>query len=242
MAGEWRELTLDQLGRIVTGKTPSSKGQGYFGGTIPFVTPTDFDGRRIISDTGRYLTEKGAASVAGARIPSRAVMVTCIGSDMGKAAIAGHNCVTNQQINSILVGDDNEPLFVYYNLSWRKAEIRSRASGSAQPILNKSGFGAIEIALPPLPEQRAIAHILGTLDDKIEVNRRMSETLEAMARALFKSWFVDFDPVRAKCRGGVTPPLHWPQHILDFFPARFVDSELGEIPEGWEGGNAWRSH
>jgi type I restriction enzyme, S subunit len=87
------------------------------------------------------------------------------------------------------------------------------------------------IPVPPLPEQRAIAHILGTLDDKIELNRRMNETLEAMARALFKSWFVDFGPVRAKAEGR-DPGL--PKPLADLFPARFVDSELGEIPEGWE--------
>ncbi len=89
----------------------------------------------------------------------------------------------------------------------------------------------LRLPLPPLAEQRAIAHILGTLDDKIELNRRMSETLEAMARALFKSWFVDFDPVRAKAEGrdpGLPPPL------ADLFPDRLVDSELGEMPEGWE--------
>ena len=89
------------------------------------------------------------------------------------------------------------------------------------------------LRIPPVPEQRAIAHILGTLDDKIELNRRMSETLEAMARALFKSWFVDFDPVRAKAEGR-DPGL--PQPLADLFPARLVDSELGEIPEGWEVG------
>ena len=89
----------------------------------------------------------------------------------------------------------------------------------------------IEVPLPPLPEQHAIAHILGTLDDKIELNRRMNQTLEAMARALFKSWFVDFDPVRAKMAGR-DPGL--PKHLADLFPDRMVDSELGPIPEGWE--------
>jgi len=84
--------------------------------------------------------------------------------------------------------------------------------------------------LPDLPEQHAITHILGTLDDKIELNRRMGETLEAMARALFKSWFVDFEPVRAKAEGRDTG---LPESIADLFPARLVDSELGEIPEGW---------
>ena len=95
----------------------------------------------------------------------------------------------------------------------------------------------IELLTPPLPEQRAIAHVLGTLDDKIELNRRMNETLEEMARALFKSWFVDFDPVRAKIdgrwrRGQSLPGL--PAKHYDLFPNRLVNSELGEIPEGWE--------
>ena len=96
-----------------------------------------------------------------------------------------------------------------------------------------SDLARLEVALPPLPEQRAIAHILGTLDDKIELNRRMNETLEAMVHALFKSWFVDFDPVRAKAEGR-DPGL--PKALADLFPARLVDSDLGEIPEGWEVG------
>ena len=161
-------------------------------------------------------------------------MVSCIGSDMGKTAIATNTCVTNQQINSIIVESDNSPLFVYYNLSMRKEEIRAAAGGSAQPILNKSAFGQLDILLPPIPEQRAIAHTLGTLDDKIELNRRMNQTLEEMARALFKSWFVDFDPVRAKMEGR-DPGL--PKDISDLFPDRLVDSDLGPIPEGWEVGS-----
>ena len=95
----------------------------------------------------------------------------------------------------------------------------------------------LEIPLPPLPEQRAIAHVLGTLDDKIELNRRMNETLEEMARALFRSWFVDFDPVRAKMEGrwrsGESLP-GLPADLYDLFPDRLVPSELGDIPEGWE--------
>lgn len=87
------------------------------------------------------------------------------------------------------------------------------------------------LRIPSIDSQRAIAHILGTLDDKIELNWRINETLEAMARALFKSWFVDFNPVRAKAEGR-DPGL--PKHIADLFPSCFVDSELGEIPEGWE--------
>ena len=115
-----------------------------------------------------------------------------------------------------------------------------RASeGTKMPRAQWEYAASLEQPLPPLPEQRAIAHILGTLDDKIELNRRMSETLEAMARALFKAWFVDFEPVRAKLegrwqRGQSLPGL--PAHLYDLFPDRLVDSELGEIPEGWKVG------
>ncbi len=102
---------------------------------------------------------------------------------------------------------------------------------SAQPNASASTMSAAPLRAPrDKTEQRAIAHILGTLDDKIELNRRMNETLEAMARALFKSWFVDFDPVRAKMEGRDTG---LPKHLADLFPDRLVDSELGEIPEGW---------
>ena len=103
--------------------------------------------------------------------------------------------------------------------------------GTSNPTLSRDSFGAQALPLPPLNHQRAIAFILGTLDNKIELNRRMSGTLEAMARTLFKSWFVDFDPVRAKAEGG-DPRL--PKPIADLFPARLVDSESGETPEGWE--------
>ena len=90
------------------------------------------------------------------------------------------------------------------------------------------------LKIPPLPEQRAIAHILGTLDDKIELNRRMNQTLESMARAIFQDWFVDFGPVRAKLEG---QDPYLPSELWDLFPDELVDSELGEIPEGWEVGN-----
>ena len=109
-------------------------------------------------------------------------------------------------------------------------QFHAYANGVTRFGLRKDDILRVEIPLPPLPEQRAIARILGSLDDRIELNRRMNETLEAMARALFKSWFVDFDPVRAKAEGH-DPGL--PDRIADLFPDRLVDSELGEIPEGW---------
>ncbi|MCX6544605.1 MAG: restriction endonuclease subunit S [Acidobacteria bacterium] len=125
----------------------------------------------------------------------------------------------------------NDRRFVYYFFRWMAPRIAGMDVGSANPTLNRNHLHPIEIRWPPLPEQHAIAHILGTLDDKIELNRRMNETLEAMARALFKSWFVDFDPVRAKAEGR-DPGL--PKPLADLFPDSLEQSELGQIPKGWE--------
>ena len=124
---------------------------------------------------------------------------------------------------------DEDTRFLYYALSM--VAIRPFISGSVQAKLSQGNLNKIPVPFPPEQSvRRAIAHILGTLDDKIELNRRMNETLEEMARALFKSWFVDFDPVRRKAEGR-DPGL--PKHLADLFPSRFVDSELCEIPEGW---------
>ena len=129
--------------------------------------------------------------------------------------------------------------FLFYAL--QSAEVRhdllSRATGTTAQGIRQAELRRVLIPLPPLPEQRAIAHVLGSLDDKIELNWRMIETLEAMARALFKSWLVDFEPVRAKMDGQWRPgePLPGlPADLYDLFPDRFVESEFGEIPEGWE--------
>ncbi len=122
--------------------------------------------------------------------------------------------------------------YLFYALSTAHAQrqFHSYANGVTRFGLRKTDIGLIDIPLLPLRKQRTIAHILGTLDDKIELNRRMNATLEAMARALFKSWFVDFDPVRAKMAGRDTG---LPNEIADLFPDRLVDSEVGEIPKGW---------
>jgi len=126
----------------------------------------------------------------------------------------------------------NDPKFCYY---WLKTlDLAAYNSGSAQPSLNRNYIYGMPASFPDdIEEQRAIAHILGTLDDKIELNRRLNETLEAIARALFKSWFVDFDPVHAKAERR-DPGL--PKPLADLFPDSFEDSELGEIPKGWKVG------
>ncbi len=127
---------------------------------------------------------------------------------------------------------DSGYLSYFFGLPSFKEHIRAIAVGATMPSLNTQLLSDVIVPHPrDLGEQRAIAHILGTLDDKIELNRRMNETLEAMARALFKSWFVDFDPVRAKTEGR---DLGLPQPLADLFPDSFEESELGEIPRGWK--------
>jgi type I restriction enzyme S subunit len=210
MAGEWREITLGEFVSLQRGHdlTDAERRRG----TVP-----------VIGAAG----QNGFHDTPLARGPG--IVVGRSGASFGQV----HYCETDYWPHNtgLYVTNffGNDPRFAFYFL---KANDFSRYnSGSAQPSLNRNFIYPIEVQVPPLDEQRAIAHILGTLDDKIELNRRMNETLEAMARALFKSWFVDFAPVRAKAEGR-DPGL--PKPLADLFPARLVDSELGEIPEGWE--------
>jgi len=138
---------------------------------------------------------------------------------------------TSQDFVNWVCSDAIDYRFLKYVLLAESAAFLRFASGTTHQTIYFPEVKAFHVCLPPLAEQRAIAHILGTLDDKIELNLRLNETLEAMARLLFKSWFVDFDPVRAKAEGR---DLGLPKPLADLFPARLVDSELGEIPEGWE--------
>ena len=146
----------------------------------------------------------------------------------------GRRYLHNQRLGKVyLKGADAVERYIYYVMCGAdyRHEVLASATGTTVKHTSPDRIRQFRFRLPLLSEQHAIAHILGSLDDKIELNRRMNETLEAMARALFKLWFVDFDPVRAKMQGR-DPGL--PQPLADLFPDRLVDSELGKIPEGWE--------
>ncbi|WP_345885840.1 restriction endonuclease subunit S [Shewanella algae] len=197
MSFEWKSHPLHSVGRIVTGKTPSSNIEGAFDDQgIPFITPSDMDGRRCIDSTVRYLSEVGLEVSKKYLVPEGSVAVSCIGSDMGKAVLVGQDSVTNQQINTIIVDESQfNPVFVYYVLSTMQQELKNIASGSATPILNKTHFGNVEIRAPKRELQNKIVSILEPSDLKITLNTQTNQTLEQMAQALFKSWFVDFDPV-----------------------------------------------
>jgi len=210
MAGEWRETTLGKFVSLQRGHDLTDPDRGP--GSVPVMGSAGQNG----------FHDKWLAKGPG-------VVVGRSGASFGQI----HFCETDYwPHNTALYVTDfhgNDQRFAFYFL--KALDFNRYNSGSAQPSLNRNYIYPIEVRVPPPNEQRAIAHILGTLDDKIELNRRMNETLEAMARALFKSWFVDFDPVRAKAEGR-DPGL--PQPLADLFPGRFVDSELGEIPEGWD--------
>ena len=153
------------------------------------------------------------------------------------ASTDGRRYLHNQRLGKILPRDTGEiySRYVYYVMcsAEYRHEVLASATGTTVKHTSPDRIKQFRFSLPPLPEQRAIAHVLGTLDDKIELNRRVNGTLEAMARALFKSWFVDFDPVRAKAEGRDSG---LPRPLADLFPDSLVDSGLGEIPEGWEVG------
>ena len=138
---------------------------------------------------------------------------------------------------AVISAKEIEPRFLYYVLTspghTDYFSMIAEGHTSAYPAMNSDVIEDLEIPFPPLPEQKRIAHILGTLDDKIELNQRMNETLEEIARAVFKSWFVDFDPVRAKMAG---EPYPLPDEVMALFPDELVDSDLGMIPKGWEVG------
>lgn len=131
---------------------------------------------------------------------------------------------------------DNKYLLYLMQSREMREKLVARSSGTTVVGIRQSELRKIDVTLPPISRQRIVAHILGTLDDKIELNRKQNETLEAMARTMFRAWFVDFEPVRAKMegrwkRGQSLPGM--PAHLYDLFPDRMVESELGEIPEGW---------
>ena len=228
----WREYSIGEIADVVGGGTPSTKVPENFDGDIPWLTPKDLSGPhdRFIERGARNLSQQGLDSSSARLLPAGSVLLSTR-APIGYVALAKNPISTNQGFRSLKVKDGFSAEYLYYWLAANTDELERHASGTTFRELSGSSLKGIRLYLPPLDEQQRIAHILGTLDDKIELNRRMSETLEAMAEAPFKSWFVDFDPVRAKAEGR---PTGLPTDLDALFPDSFQDSELGEVPEGWE--------
>ncbi len=214
MTSDWRTITVSDLGRIVTGKTPPTAKPYLYGLGYPFITPTDIGSLRYCEPT-RQLSEEGRESQRNLLLPAKTVCVTCIAS-IGKMCMTVRPSFTNQQINSIVVDESrHDPFFVYYLLQTRIEHLKAIAGGAATPIINKSTFSQIEINIPPLATQQRIARILSVYDELIENSQQRIKILESMARALYREWFVHF---------------HFPGS--ENHPR--VASVLGDIPLGWE--------
>ncbi len=238
--GQWHEVMLGELGEVDRGRSrhrPRNAPELY-GGPYPFVQTGDIKASR-----GRVTTHTQTYNETGlsqSRLWPKGTMVITIAANIAETAILTYPaCFPDSVVGFIADESKCDVRFVEYTFRLLKDKLQHEnvGTGSVQDNINLQTLERLRFLIPPPPDQRAIAHVLGTLDDKIELNRRMNETLEEMARALFKSWFVDFDPVRAKIEGRWRPGQSLPglpADLYDLFPDRLVDSELGEIPEGWE--------
>ena len=207
---------------------------------VPVISGQHLHGVRVDDSPGfNFITREHARRLANANVQRGDIVFTHAGN-IGQAAYIPEHSVYSRYVISqrqFYMRCDRTraiPEFIatYFRSPDGRHQLLANASQVGVPAIARpvTYLRSVEIPLPPLSEQRAIAHILGTLDDKVELNRRMNATLEAMARALFRSWFVDFDPVRAKMEGRDTG---LPKDIADLFPDRLVESELGEVPDGW---------
>ncbi len=234
---EYDVATLISEGKLFIGDGYRAKNEELSNSGLPFARAGNINGGFNFKDADRF-PEQNLARV-GNKISQPGDVVFTSKGTVGRFAFVQPGTprfVYSPQLCFWRSLDHKQidPRFIYYWMFAREFSVQFKGVAGQTDMaeyVSLTDQRRMHITLPPPPEQRAIAHILGTLDDKIELNRRMNETLEAMARAIFKSWFVDFDPVRAKAEGR-DPGL--PKDIVDLFPDRFVDSELGEIPQGWE--------
>ena len=226
---EWRLLT--DLARLETGHTPSRKHPEYWDGDIPWIGIKDATSNHglKIADTYQHATQIGIDNSSARVLPANTVCLSRTAS-VGYVVVMGRPMATSQDFVNWVCGDQLDYNFLKYILLSERDSFLRFASGTTHQTIYFPEVKAFHVCLPCLREQKAIAHVLGTLDDKIELNRKTNETLEGIAQVLFKSWFVDFDPVRAKAEGR---PTGLPDEISELFPDSFEESELGEIPSGW---------
>lgn len=228
---DWRWTLLSDVARLETGHTPSRRHPEYWNGEIPWIGIKDATANhgRVVQDTYQHTNELGIANSSARVLPTNTVCLSRTAS-VGYVVVMGRPMATSQDFVNWVCGDAVDYRYLMYLLLAEREAFLRFASGTTHQTIYFPEVKAFHVCLPPIEEQRTIAHILGALDDKIELNRRMNETLEEMARAIFKSWFVDFDPVRAKAEGR-DPGL--PPDLAGLFPDSLQDSELGEIPTGW---------
>jgi type I restriction enzyme S subunit len=182
---KWGIVKILGLGKITTGKTPSTSNSAYWNGTIPFITPADVREEKYVYKTERHVTSQGAQEI-GFTVPADTVLVVCIGSTIGKTGLTYMESVTNQQINSIVCNEDTNKDYVYYATTFRADLLRSFSGVAAVPIIKKSLFEQFKLPLPPVHEQKKIAEILSTVDKRLEWLRNRKEKLERIKKGLME--------------------------------------------------------
>ena len=214
------------------GKTPRKTPSG-----VPLITAKIVKDGRIMSPT-EFIASEGYDSWMNRGLPEPGDVVMTTEAPLGEIGQIDNSKVALGQRLITLRGKPEVLNNTYLKFAMQAAfvqnQLKARATGTTVLGISQREFREVEIPLPPLFEQHRIAHILGTLDDKIELNRQMNETLEATACAIFKSWFVNFDPVKAKIEG--RKPACMDTEAAALFPSAFQDSPLGKIPEGWKVG------
>ena len=230
----WRWELLTNLARLETGHTPSRRHPGYWDGDIPWIGIKDaaeHHGRDLF-ETVQYVTQEGIDNSAARVLPTGTVCLSRTAS-IGYITRMGVPMATSQDFVNWVCGPNLDSRLLLYLLLSEVDSLSRFAYGTTHQTIYFPEVKAFHVCVPPLAEQRAIAGVLGSLDDKIEQNRRTARALERLARAIFRAWFVDFEPVKAKAAGAASFPS-MPQPVFDALPTRFVDSDIGPVPEGWE--------
>ena len=181
----WEVIQIKQLGSVITGSTPKTSHKEYYNhGTRLWASPSDLGKSKEIKNTATKLSELGFKQTR--ILPTRSILVTCIGSTIGKIGIAYEEMSTNQQINSVVCNEKNDPDFYYYALEQKKEYIKKLAGTQAVPLLNKTDFSMIKVIHPPLEEQKKIAEILSTTDEKLENLKAKKESFEELKKGLMQ--------------------------------------------------------
>jgi len=239
---KWKEVKLGDVCEIVGGGTPSTKKPEYWNGDISWITPKDLSNynRKYIFSGERNITEEGLNNSSAKLLPKDTILFTSR-APIGYIAIAGKELCTNQGFKNLVCKKESYNQFIYYLIKFKTPEILQIATGSTFKEVSATNLKKLKINLPPLPIQKKIADILSVIDEKIETLQNINSTLEEMAKAIFKSWFVDFDIVKAKEEGKsdseIAKELGINEDIIKLFPSEFEESEIGKIPKGWEVGN-----
>jgi type I restriction enzyme S subunit len=235
MVTEWRTVMLESLAREITVGHVGAMATEYVEQGIPFLRSQNVEPLRINDADLKFITSAFHSRLKKSALSPGDVVIVRTGKPGACAVIPKFLPVANcSDLVIVRCGKDLDPHFLaYYVNSAAVHHVNAHLVGAVQQHFNVGAARSMVMQLPGLPEQQAITQILNALEDKIELNRRMNKTLEAMAQALFKSWFVDFGPVRAKAEGR-DPDL--PHPLADLFPDCFEESEIGETPKGWRVG------